>query len=199
MTTLGAEREGDCAAVVLAAGAGSRFGAPTHKLVAPFRGRPLVAWAVASALEAAIGPVVVVTGAVDVGEELGELARSVELVTHGRWSEGVGSSLTRALAWCSERGLVAAVVGLGDQPLVPASAWRAVAAARGAPIVTATYEGRRRPPVRLDRTVWPLVADHVDEGARELMRRRPDLVAEVACDGDPADIDTLEDLRRAEG
>lgn len=180
------------AAVLLAAGGSSRFtGGP--KMLATFRGRPLLAWAVAPVLEAGL-PVAVVGGAADLSDALTEFVPEVTVLENPRWQEGQATSLGVGLGWCDAGGFRAAVVGLGDQPLVPPSAWRSVAGATLAPIVSASFGGRRRPPVRLDRSVWPLLAATGDEGARELMRRRPDLVAEVACDGDPLDVDTVDDL-----
>lgn len=180
------------AAVVLAAGGSSRFGADGFKLTADFRGRPLVTWALDAARSAGLDETVAVGGAVD----LAPFAPfGVTLLHNAGWADGQAGSLALALDWCGRRGHQAAVVGLGDQPLIPASAWRAVAHAPQGPIVVATYGGRRRNPVRLDRSVWPLIPASGDEGARALMRRRPDLVAEVACEGEPADIDTVEDLQ----
>lgn len=180
--------------MLLAAGEGSRFDGPDSKLLADFRGRPLVLWAAAALAQANLAGGCVVTGAANLDTVLDDLGLAV--VRNPRWSEGQASSLRTGLDWCRAGGFEAAVVGLGDQPLVPAVAWRTVAAATHAPIVTATYGGHRRPPVRLDRSVWDLVPAEGDEGARVLMRGRPDLVGEVACDGDPADVDTAEDLRR---
>ncbi len=202
----GTALEARVAAVLLAAGEGTRFrGGP--KLLAELRGRPLLAWAVDPVLEAGL-TLVVVRGEVDLSgallelgprvTELGpgvtELGREVTVLENPRAHEGQATSLRAGIAWCEAAGFDAAVVGLGDQPLIPASAWRAVAASAIAPIVSASFGGRRRPPVRLDREIWPLLPDAGDEGARALMLRRPDLVAEVACEGDPFDVDTVADL-----
>lgn len=182
---------GTVVAVVLAAGAGSRFRGPTHKLDATVGGRAVVARAVETALAAGIGPVVVVTA----GQLRTDLHPSVVHVINDRWAEGQITSLRTGIEAADALGADAVVVGLGDQPFVTADAWRAVAAT-DAPIAVATYDGRRGHPVRLRRDVWPLLPETGDEGARSLMRLRPDLVAAVPCDGSPIDIDTVEDLRR---
>jgi CTP:molybdopterin cytidylyltransferase MocA len=180
------------AAVVLAAGGGMRFAADTHKLLTPFRGKPLVTWAVGAALAAGLDDVLVVTGAVDLADLIHPGAT---IVPNTEWDTGQASSLQMGVAAARGRGHDAVVVGLGDQPLVSASAWAAVAATQ-APIAVATYDGARRNPVRLGAEVWDLLPESGDEGARVLMRERPDLVTEVACEGVAADVDTVEDLDR---
>jgi len=177
---------------VLCAGAGSRYASPDgrHKLLALFRGRPLVSWALESALEAALGPAIAVAGAVDLS---GMVPAGYVVVQNPRWDAGIATSLQCGVAAARERGLDAIVVGLGDQPLVPASAWKAVGASRF-PIAVATYSGARRNPVRLASTVWDELPLSGDQGARALVRERPELVEEIPCEGDPRDVDTADDL-----
>ena len=179
-------------AVLLAAGPGSRFSGETHKLSAPFGGSTVIGQAVAAAVEAEIGPVIVVRG----GTDLGLARQAVTVVDNPRWSDGQATSLQVAVAEAQRRGADAIVVGLGDQPLVTAAAWHAVAGAAGGPIVTASYGGRRCPPVRLDRAAWPLLPTDGDEGARVVMSLHPELVTSIEVTGEPADIDTVEDLSR---
>jgi CTP:molybdopterin cytidylyltransferase MocA len=119
----------------------------------------------------------------------------VTAIVNDSWREGQMSSLRLGIATAAARGASSVVVGLGDQPHIRADAWRAVAAA-SSPIAVATYDGRRGHPVRLARDVWELLPTSGDEGARSLMRLRPDLVIEIPCQGSPTDVDTLEDLRR---
>lgn len=185
------------AAVLLAAGAGSRFagsgsGSDDHKLLADLRGRPVLAWALDAVMTAMFNEVFVVTGAADLS---GLLPPEVTVVHAERWAEGQALTIQAGIAAADAAGHDAVVIGLGDQPFVPASAWRAVGASRG-PIVTATFDGAVRPPVKLERSVWELLPTEGDMGARELVRARPDLVSEVPCSGNAADIDTTEDLAR---
>jgi molybdenum cofactor cytidylyltransferase len=198
------------AVVILAAGAGSRFDGPVHKLSArlpadtlaasdgPPPGATVIERALEHALAAGIGPVIVVTGAApDVVPST--LADRLVLRHNARWADGQLTSLLVGLDAAAELGAEIVVVGLADQPGVAPSDWRTVAAAPGS-IVVATYAGRRANPVKLDaeaqqliRTLLPATGD---EGARSLMRLRPELVREVPCTGSPDDIDTEEDLRR---
>jgi CTP:molybdopterin cytidylyltransferase MocA len=69
-------------------------------------------------------------------------------------------------------------------------------------VAVATYGGEPRNPALFARGIWPLLEEGLsgDEGARTVLRRRPELVTLVPCDGagDPTDVDTREDLRRLE-
>jgi CTP:molybdopterin cytidylyltransferase MocA len=190
------------AGVLLAAGEGSRFIAssndldPGHKLTTPFRGRPLSAWAIEAASGAGFNQLFVVTGAVDLTDVVTDTVGDGATVIHNpAWSEGQATSLAVAVHAAREAGHRAIVVGLADQPLIPTAAWRAVGASAG-DIVTASFDGKQRPPVKLERTVWDDLPDTGDVGARTLMRLRPELVSELPCKGNPVDIDTVEDLQR---
>ena len=184
-------------AVLLAAGGGSRFTGAGHKLDADLDGSSIAEHAVRAALDADIGPVVVVTGAIEptLPSLVDEVARGdVTLVANPDWAAGQSTSLRTAVDAARARHAHAIVVGLADQPFVTPAAWRAVAAS-SSPIAVAEYEGRARNPVRLHHSVWPLLPTDGDHGARHLIRLRPQLVERVPCEGSDADIDTLEDLR----
>lgn len=181
--------------IVLAAGGSTRFAAGPKQL-AEAGGRALVRLAVEAAVDAeCFAEVLVVQGAVDCRPALDGL--SVTVLDNPRWSDGMATSLQVGLAEAGRRGATAVVVGLADQPGVSAADWRTVARAdTPSPIVVATYDGHRGNPVRLDRSVWSLLPTDGDEGARTLIARRSDLVTAVACPGDAADVDTVEDLER---
>ena len=119
----------------------------------------------------------------------------VVTVLNPRWRDGSATSLQIGLARAAELSADRAVIALADQPFIRAEAWQAVAAA-DATVAVATYDGVRGHPVAVHAEVWPLLPATGDEGARALMRLRPELVREIPCRGSAADIDTLEDLRR---
>lgn len=187
-----------CGALVLAAGGGSRFVGTTHKLLVEIAGKPVVRHVLEAVAASGVSPIIVVTGAVSLEEVLTTpLPGNPDLVvTHNdRWRSGMASSLQCGLAVARQRGLAGVVVGLGDQPGVPASAWRQVADT-DAPIAVATYHGVRRNPVRIHAELWDQLPHDGDEGARTLIRVRPELVTEVACEGNADDIDTADDVAR---
>jgi CTP:molybdopterin cytidylyltransferase MocA len=188
-------------AIVLAAGAGSRFGG--GKLLAKLGERPLISVVLENLRDAPVDEAIAVVGAD--AERLREVCEhyGVRTIENEDWELGQSTSVLAGLRACGEDAR-AAVVLLGDQPLVGAGAVeRLVAAfAEGARVAVATYGGRRRNPVLFSREVWPLLEAELagDEGARSVLRRHPELVVDVPCDGvgDPADVDTREDLRHLE-
>ena len=184
------------AAVILAAGAGSRFSGDGHKLTAALAGKRVVDHtvdAVLSAIDAgaSIATVIVVTGAVSLTFD----DPRVRVVTNPDWNEGQATSLRAGIEAARTAGATAVVVGLGDQPGITPSTWAAVAASRS-PIAVASYpDSPTKTPALIRREIWPLLPTSGDFGARHLVSSRPELVEQVPCTGNPSDIDTTEDLR----
>lgn len=183
--------------VLLAAGEGSRFTGPVHKLRADLAGTPVVVRSLEAMLHSGIGACAVVTGAVP----LGDLLQGVTEIVNPAWKTGQRSSVLAAIAHARKVGVDAVVFALGDQPFLTPEAWRLVAR-DDSPLAVATYDGVRAHPVRIHRSLWDEFEamtpgpDGADAGVRTLMRLHPELVHEVACKGNPADIDTPEDLAR---
>lgn len=156
-------------AVVLAAGASSRYGESPPKQVA------LLPQVLAALRDSSVDGVVVVSGA---------HALPVESVHCAEWERGPGVSLRCGLAALPPEAEAALVV-LADGPdLDPRAVDRVVADWRvnGGEAVAASYGGVRLHPVLLARAVWGEVPD---EGARSLQARL------VACDDlrAPGDVD----------
>lgn len=185
------------AGLLLAAGAGRRMGRP--KALVEFEGSPLVERGVALLRAGGCDPVYVVLGAAYETVAAVVEPLPVTVVRNPAWESGMGSSLRTGLEALPED-VDAVVVALVDQPLIGAEAIRRLllVASDGATAAVATYDGRPRNPVLLDRSVWPEVASSAlgDVGARAWLRAHPDLVRAVPCDdtGTPFDLDTPSDL-----
>jgi CTP:molybdopterin cytidylyltransferase MocA len=166
------------AAVVLAAGEASRFGAPKQRLLLP---------AVLERLgRAGVDEIVVVAGAYELEPPAG-----VRVVACPDWQRGPGASLRCGLAALGGE-TEAALIVLADGPnLDPEAVERVLAAWRaGGGVTAASYDGNRGHPLVLGRADW---ADIPDEGLRD----RP--VRLVPCDDldRPGDVDTPDDLQQA--
>ena len=194
----------DAAAVILAAGVGSRFGG--GKVRAPLEGRPLLAHVLAAVREAGIGRVVVVLGR-DAGAAL-DAVRDVDPGVLERVLVTVNPTPERGLATSLRLGFGAAtavappagvLVLLGDQPRVRADVLRvlcgAVASAHAFAVVP-RYAGDAAPnPVLLLPAGWPLVEGLTgDRGLGPLLAADPARVVWVAVPGANPDVDTPADL-----
>lgn len=186
MGILGRETE-SVAGLVLAAGAGRRYGGP--KALVRRDGRLLVERAADTLRAAGCAPVLVVVGAaadrVRAEADLGD----ARVVGNADWDTGMGSSLRAGLAAAAETGAVAAAVLLVDMPgITPAAVERVAAGAAADTLAMGGYGDRRGHPVVLGRDHWAGVAALADGdvGARPYLRRHAHEVTVVPC-GDVAD------------
>lgn len=199
-----AERESTrCDAVILAAGAGRRFGG--RKLLAPFQGRPLVAGALDAAFAAPVRRVLLVT---DGDAELVGIARDharslgrdadFDVVVAADAAEGMGASLRTGVD-ALPPGSDGVFVFLGDMPRIPPELPRNMVTSLvpGVEAVAPSFAGRRGHPVLFGKACFPaLRALSGDVGAREVLAALDGRLALIDSP-DPGvlfDVDRPEDL-----
>ena len=180
---------------ILAAGASRRLG--EAKQLVRFRGRTLLAHAIATALAADCGPVLAVLGAG--GEDLREeaAAAGARVVENPDWASGLGSSVRSALA--AVAGAEAVLFTVCDQPMVTADLLAAIVRAYrdGREIVAAAYDGAVGVPALFSRRYFgELEALQGDAGARRVLARHADAVHAIPFPGGGMDVDTPADLGR---
>jgi molybdenum cofactor cytidylyltransferase len=187
------------AALVLAAGRSSRMGGP-NKLLEKIGGRPLVRIVVEAVLASRAQPVLVVTGHQRERVEAALAGLPVTFVYNPHFAEGLGTSLKAGIA-ALPAAADGAVVCLGDMPQVDGALVDRLLGAfdpdKGALVVIPTIEGKRGNPVVWSRRFFPdLMAVEGDIGARHLIGRYAEAVAEVPLSGKAAliDVDTPEAL-----
>jgi len=164
-------------------------------------GRPLVAWALDAATSADLHPILLVVGRGG-SDVIAAAPPGVIAIRARNWRHGIAHSMRAALEALEPYVQVDAVcIGLADQPLVTAEAYRRLAEAHagGATLAAASYGGQRANPVLVDRSLWAEAHGlSGDVGARGLMEHHD--VVDVDCTdvGDPTDVDTLDELRALE-
>jgi molybdenum cofactor cytidylyltransferase len=189
------------AAVLLAAGRSTRMGA--NKLVETLHGIPLVRHVAMAALASSARPVIVVTGHEGERIRAALAGLDVALVHNPDFADGLSTSLKAGIAALGPD-TDAALILLGDMPLVDASVLDALSAAftanPDAAAVVPVIKGEWGNPVLLSRRLFDAVsALKGDAGARKVLAERRSEVIEVAVDSDAVllDLDTPEALAKA--
>jgi molybdenum cofactor cytidylyltransferase len=188
------------AAVILAAGKSTRM-APWNKLlVADRAGKPMIARVVDNVLSTAARPIVVVTGHNPEDIQAALAGRPVTFVHAPDYADGLSASLRRGIG-ALPASATGALVVLGDMPLVTGRILDRLIDAHdadeGRGIVVPTHKGQAGNPVLWDRRYFgEILALSGDSGARSLIRRHLEQVAEVEVNDDAVlrDFDTRESL-----
>lgn len=180
--------------LILAAGAGRRFGAT--KQLADLRGRPLLE----HALEAMLAVEGLERMIVVLGHAADEIRARVDfggadVVIAEDWADGQAASLRRGLAAAGDADAV--VVTLGDQPFITAQVIAgALDQLEGFDAVRAVYDGTPGHPVVLGPPVLAAAGElRGDQGARELLSRFSVRKWEAGHLADAVDVDTPEELQ----
>lgn len=196
----------DVAAIILAAGLGTRFGARTPKILAQLAGKPLLRHVAEAAAKSQAHPLIVVLGTLadeaQAAKAQAALAgMSANIVRNDNAAAGLSHSLALGLAAVPEH-CAGAIVLLADMPRVSAAMIdRLLAAFYAAPerprAVIPTNAGQRGNPVLLGRAIFADVMQlQGDRGAGALLRGETQGIIECPIDDEAIviDIDTPDAL-----
>jgi molybdenum cofactor cytidylyltransferase len=201
--SLATDSNRNVAAIILAAGRSTRMGGP-NKLLAELGGKPLVRIVTEQALASKAQGVIVVTGHQAEQVEKALQGLKVTFVRNPDFAAGLASSVKAGVA-AAPKGADGAVICLGDMPLISAHLIdrliEAFAPDRGNLIAVPVSDGRRGNPVLWSRRFFnELMTLDGDIGARHLIAKHSEAVAEVPVEGHGAflDIDTPQALEAAQ-
>ena len=180
--------------VVPAAGRGSRFGGPQHKLEQAFDGGTVLGATVRRAIESQLPVIVVTTAALAPVVARLIATRDIVVLSGGEAARGMGYSIAAGVA--ERSGASGWLVLPADMPLVKPGSLLAVASAlEQHPVVFAQHRGRRGHPVGFAAELYSeLILLDGDEGARRLVARYPAHGEELDDPGVLLDVDTPADL-----
>ncbi len=188
------------AAVILAAGASSRFGSP--KALLEFEGRTLLSRAVRCALDGGCDPVVLVLGSGARRCRDEAAGEPVQVVVNSDWGEGMGSSIRAGISALAGRtGIRGALLLTCDQPLLTSSlvadmriAFEGFAADSPRSAVVCGYAGTRGIPALFGALLFAsLERLRGDRGAKSVLEHDADEVRVIDWPDGAVDIDRPED------
>lgn len=189
------------AGIILAAGLSRRLGSP--KQLAPYHGKPLLAWAVDAALDSNLQEIVLV-----LGHEAGAVEASlkdrldnprIRTVFNPNYRHGMAESLKTGLRQVKDRSPSVMFI-LGDQPLLKAETINLMLQrfwSSNMSICVPVYQGKRGNPTLFSSEFYPLLLSlSGDIGAREIIRAHPGCQLRVSISHERCfdDVDTEEDL-----
>ena len=190
------------AAVIQAAGKGSRFLSDQYKLLAPVAGAPMILRTVEPVLQAGFDEIVIVVGfrAAYMREVLGSLP--LKIIENTDWEKGQSTSLSagvRAIQGTSDR----ACLLLGDQPFLKPETLRGlIAESESYPgeIIVPFYQGKRGNPIVVPSVYYEelLALTEGDEGGKKLLKAVGYRKFSVEDPGILRDIDTVGELKEYE-
>lgn len=189
-------RDKQIAAIVLAAGGSSRLGQPKQLL--PVDGQPLLSRTLDVVRKTSLEPRLLVLGGYADDILAGVNVEGFEIVLNGDFEQGQATSLKAGLQALPDI-VEGAIILLGDQPLI--EPWILEQLVEGydperSVAVRPRYADGPGNPVLLGRELFDeLLALEGDVGARDVLKRRRDRIADIdhTSRNAPRDVDTMDD------